>query len=91
LAGIAPPYLPKAEVKHREKKSRNILRTKHKSPSSTSEKTHNSPNRGDRPVIASTLDYARKHQTVIAHFKRFPHRNEVLAVGLDSEWIPSVQ
>jgi uncharacterized protein (DUF924 family) len=32
----------------------------------------------DRPVIASNLDYAKKHQQVIARFKRFPHRNEVL-------------
>ncbi|MDY7562945.1 DUF924 family protein [Pseudomonas sp. CCC3.2] len=32
----------------------------------------------DRPVIASNLDYAKKHQRVIARFKRFPHRNEVL-------------
>ncbi|MDB5981906.1 MAG: hypothetical protein JWQ69_2921 [Pseudomonas sp.] len=32
----------------------------------------------DRPVIASNLDYAKKHQQVIARFRRFPHRNEVL-------------
>ena len=32
----------------------------------------------DRPVIASNLDYAKKHQQVIARFKRFPHRNVVL-------------
>jgi uncharacterized protein (DUF924 family) len=32
----------------------------------------------DRPVIASNLDYAKKHQQVIARFRRFPHRNAVL-------------
>jgi uncharacterized protein (DUF924 family) len=32
----------------------------------------------DRPVIASNLDYAKKHQRVIGRFKRFPHRNEIL-------------
>ncbi|MGV8916867.1 MAG: DUF924 family protein [Pseudomonas sp.] len=32
----------------------------------------------DRPAIASNLDYAKKHQRVIARFQRFPHRNTIL-------------
>lgn len=33
---------------------------------------------GDRALFADYLDYAEKHQKVIAQFGRFPHRNEVL-------------
>ncbi|MGH8387256.1 MAG: DUF924 family protein [Pseudomonas sp.] len=32
----------------------------------------------DRALFADYLDYAEKHQKVIAQFGRFPHRNEVL-------------
>ena len=32
----------------------------------------------DRAVFADSLDYAHKHQQVIARFGRFPHRNAVL-------------
>lgn len=32
----------------------------------------------DREVFADQLDYAKKHQRVIARFSRFPHRNEIL-------------
>ncbi len=32
----------------------------------------------DRGLFADYLDYAEKHQKVIAQFGRFPHRNEVL-------------
>jgi uncharacterized protein (DUF924 family) len=30
------------------------------------------------PAFARTLDYARRHQAIIARFGRFPHRNAVL-------------
>ncbi|KPN89147.1 DUF924 family protein [Pseudomonas nunensis] len=33
---------------------------------------------GDRAVFADNLDYAERHQKVIARFGRFPHRNGVL-------------
>jgi len=33
---------------------------------------------GDRALFADYLDYAEKHQKVIAQFGRFPHRNAVL-------------
>ena len=33
---------------------------------------------GDRAVFADNLDYAERHQKVIARFGRFPHRNAVL-------------
>jgi uncharacterized protein (DUF924 family) len=32
----------------------------------------------DQPLFADYLDYAEKHQKVIAQFGRFPHRNAVL-------------
>ncbi|MNL35830.1 hypothetical protein D3C87_1578810 [compost metagenome] len=32
----------------------------------------------DRALFADYLDYAEKHQKVIAQFGRFPHRNAVL-------------
>lgn len=32
----------------------------------------------DQPVFADHLDYAERHQKIIARFGRFPHRNEVL-------------
>jgi uncharacterized protein (DUF924 family) len=32
----------------------------------------------DQPVFADHLDYAERHQKVIARFGRFPHRNEIL-------------
>ena len=32
----------------------------------------------DQPVFADHLDYAERHQKVIARFGRFPHRNAVL-------------
>lgn len=45
----------------------------------------------DRPVIASNLDYAKKHQQVIARFKRFPHRNAVLGRESTAEEILFLQ
>ncbi|WPN47542.1 MULTISPECIES: DUF924 family protein [unclassified Pseudomonas] len=33
---------------------------------------------GDRALFADYLDYAEKHQKIIAQFGRFPHRNAVL-------------
>lgn len=33
---------------------------------------------GERAVFADNLDYAERHQKVIAQFGRFPHRNTVL-------------
>ena len=30
------------------------------------------------PELGDVIDYARRHQTVIARFGRFPHRNEIL-------------
>ena len=30
------------------------------------------------PAFARTLDFAQRHQTIIAHFGRFPHRNAAL-------------
>ncbi|WP_415766226.1 DUF924 family protein [Pseudomonas sp. ZB1P45] len=33
---------------------------------------------GDRAVFADNLDYAERHQKIIARFGRFPHRNAVL-------------
>jgi uncharacterized protein (DUF924 family) len=45
----------------------------------------------DRPVIASNLDYAKKHQQVIARFKRFPHRNQVLGRESTAEEILFLQ
>jgi uncharacterized protein (DUF924 family) len=32
----------------------------------------------EAPELASTLDYAYRHQDVIARFGRFPHRNHIL-------------
>ncbi|MGV8860923.1 MAG: DUF924 family protein [Pseudomonas sp.] len=32
----------------------------------------------DHEVFADQLDYAKKHQRVIARFSRFPHRNQIL-------------
>ncbi|APC16434.1 hypothetical protein BLL42_12090 [Pseudomonas frederiksbergensis] len=32
----------------------------------------------DRAVFADNLDYAERHQKIIARFGRFPHRNEIL-------------
>ena len=32
-----------------------------------------------RPLIESSLDYARRHQKVIEQFGRFPHRNSILS------------
>ncbi|AZD05851.1 Putative transmembrane protein [Pseudomonas chlororaphis] len=32
----------------------------------------------DRPVFADHLDYAERHQKIIARFGRFPHRNRIL-------------
>lgn len=32
----------------------------------------------DREVFADQLDYAKRHQRVIARFSRFPHRNQIL-------------
>ena len=32
----------------------------------------------DRPVFADQLDYAERHQKIIARFGRFPHRNRIL-------------
>lgn len=34
---------------------------------------------GERALFADYLDYAERHQRVIARFARFPHRNAVLA------------
>jgi len=32
----------------------------------------------DVPALADALEWAKKHQVVIARFGRFPHRNAVL-------------
>jgi uncharacterized protein (DUF924 family) len=45
----------------------------------------------DRPVIASNLDYAKKHQQVIARFGHFPHRNAVLGRESTAEEIVFLQ
>ena len=45
----------------------------------------------DRPVIASNLDFAKKHQRVIARFQRFPHRNEILGRASTSEELAFLQ
>jgi len=39
---------------------------------------HNLQPATDRDVFAENLDYAKKHQRVIARFSRFPHRNQAL-------------
>jgi uncharacterized protein (DUF924 family) len=36
------------------------------------------PGAEPRAFFDGTLDYARKHQDVIARFGRFPHRNAIL-------------
>lgn len=33
----------------------------------------------ERELFAGYLDYAERHQQVIARFGRFPHRNQILA------------
>lgn len=40
---------------------------------------------GDRAVFADNLDYAERHQKVIARFGRFPHRNAVLGRASTAE------
>jgi len=40
---------------------------------------------GDRALFADYLDYAEKHQKVIAQFGRFPHRNAVLGRASTAE------
>ena len=39
----------------------------------------------DQAVFANSLDYARKHQIVIARFGRFPHRNQALGRNSTAE------
>ncbi|NBF07319.1 DUF924 family protein [Pseudomonas sp. Fl4BN1] len=39
---------------------------------------HDQQSLEDRPVFADQLDYAERHQKVIARFGRFPHRNIIL-------------
>ncbi|MBK5538530.1 DUF924 domain-containing protein [Pseudomonas sp. TH05] len=39
---------------------------------------HDQQSAEDRPVFADHLDYAERHQKVIARFGRFPHRNAIL-------------
>ncbi|WP_404938084.1 DUF924 domain-containing protein [Pseudomonas sp. JDS08PS003] len=39
---------------------------------------HDAQPEEDRPVFADHLDYAERHQKVIARFGRFPHRNAIL-------------
>ncbi|WP_213940172.1 DUF924 family protein [Pseudomonas sp. dw_612] len=41
----------------------------------------------DRAVFADNLDYAERHQKVIARFGRFPHRNAVLGRASTAEEI----
>ena len=36
------------------------------------------PDAGPKAFFEGTLDYARKHQDVVARFGRFPHRNAIL-------------
>ena len=38
-----------------------------------------------QPVLSSALDYAHKHQDVIARFGRFPHRNAALGRASNAE------
>ena len=38
-----------------------------------------------RKLTESTLEYAHAHKAVIEQFRRFPHRNEVLARNSTSE------
>ncbi|OLF56624.1 DUF924 family protein [Pseudomonas chlororaphis] len=39
---------------------------------------HDEQPQEDQPVFADQLDYAERHQKVIARFGRFPHRNRIL-------------
>ncbi|KAF0862428.1 DUF924 family protein [Pseudomonas sp. LD120] len=39
----------------------------------------------DRPVFANQLDYAERHQKIIARFGRFPHRNDILGRASTAE------
>ncbi|QQX59335.1 DUF924 family protein [Pseudomonas chlororaphis] len=39
---------------------------------------HDEQSPEDRPVFADQLDYAERHQKIIARFGRFPHRNRIL-------------
>lgn len=39
----------------------------------------------DRPTFADYLDYAQRHQRVIARFSRFPHRNAILGRASTAE------
>jgi uncharacterized protein (DUF924 family) len=41
----------------------------------------------ERALFDAYLDYARKHQAVVAHFGRFPHRNEILGRSSSAEEI----
>ncbi|KQO44436.1 DUF924 domain-containing protein [Pseudomonas chengduensis] len=39
----------------------------------------------ERPLFANFLDFAERHQRVIARFGRFPHRNAILGRGCTDE------
>ncbi|KNZ31013.1 MAG: membrane protein [Methylibium sp. NZG] len=43
------------------------------------------------PVMAGNLDYAHRHQAVIARFGRFPHRNAVLGRASTAEELAFLQ
>jgi uncharacterized protein (DUF924 family) len=45
----------------------------------------------DRPMIASNLNYAKKHQAIIARFNRFPHRNAILGRTSTAEELAFLQ
>ncbi|WP_397450338.1 DUF924 family protein [Pseudomonas sp. NA-150] len=45
----------------------------------------------DRAVIASNLDFAIRHQRVIARFHRFPHRNAILGRPSTAEELAFLQ
>jgi uncharacterized protein (DUF924 family) len=77
LAGIAPPYLPKAEKKRCKKNQETSYELSVEALQAHQKKSTTPGIGGGRPVIASNQYYARKHQTVIARFKRFPHHNAI--------------
>jgi uncharacterized protein (DUF924 family) len=43
-----------------------------------------------KPIMENTLVYARKHQSIVEQFGRFPHRNEILgreSTPEESRWL----
>ncbi|MGD1949255.1 MAG: DUF924 family protein [Leptolyngbyaceae cyanobacterium] len=45
----------------------------------------------DAPELASSVDYAHRHQEIIARFGRFPHRNNILGRQSTAEEIAFLQ